>query len=151
MCPIILPYKCWLFISILFSLLSSPVPLISTKPFLNFVNIYLIACRCHRAGPRLLPVSVRPRLPSLLPPLTAADAPGRSSPSATALAILLLRELLLSRRPHRPAVARAFAVTPFSVWDRSHWRCRRRCSSHKHGDHGALPPCPKSCQKMTKT
>ena len=137
--------------SILFSLLSSPVPLISKKPFLNFVNIYLIACRCHRAGPRPLPVSVRPRLPSLSPPPTAADAPGRSSPSATALAILLPCELLLSRRPHRPAASRAFAVAPFSVWDRSRWRRRQQCSSRKLGDHGALPPCPKSCQKMTKT
>jgi len=25
------------------------------------------------------------------------------------------------------------------------------CSSRKHGDHGALPPCPKSCQNMTRT
>ena len=24
-------------------------------------------------------------------------------------------------------------------------------SSRKHGDHGALPPCPKSCQNMTST
>jgi hypothetical protein len=24
-------------------------------------------------------------------------------------------------------------------------------SSRKHGDHGALPPCPKSCQNMTRT
>jgi len=150
--PIILSYKSCLFISILISLLSSSVPLISTKLFLNFVNINLIACCCRRAGPHPLPVSVRPCLPLLLPPSTAADAPGRLLPSATALAILLPHELLLSRRPHRPAAARAFAVTQFSIWDRSCWHRRRRSSSRKHGgDHGALPPCPKSCQKMTKT
>ena len=131
---------------IFFSSSSSPVPLNSTKVFLNFVNINLIACHHHRAGPPPLPVSVLPRPPWSLPPPTAADAPGRSLPSAATLAILPPRELLLSRHPHRPAATRAFVVAPFSVWDCSRRRRRRRCSSHKHGDHGALPPCPKSCQ-----
>ena len=127
-----------------FLLSSSPVPLNSTKLFLNFVNINLIACRRCCAGPHPLPVSVRPCLPLSSPPPTAADAPGRSLPSTAA-------KLLLSRRPHRLATAQTFAVAPFSIWDRSCRRRRQRCSSRKHGDHGALLPCPKSCQKMTKT
>ena len=123
----------------------------STKLFLNFVNNNLIACRCLCAGLCPLHVSFCPHLPLLSPPPTATDAPGISSPSAAALVILPPRMLLLFPCPHRPAVAQAFAVAPFSVWDCNRWRCRRRCSSRKHGDHGALPPCPKSCQKMTKT
>jgi len=83
---------------------SSPVPLNSKTLYLNFVNINLIACHCHPAGPRPLPVSVRPCLPSSSPPPTAVDAPGRSSLSAAALAILPAREFLLSRRPHRPTI-----------------------------------------------
>ena len=41
-----------------------------------------LACRSHCTGSRPLPVSVRPRLPSLLsspPPPTAVDAPDRPS------------------------------------------------------------------------
>ena len=48
-------------------------------------------CRCHRAGSRPLPGSVRPCLPSssLPPPQTAAEAPVRSLPSAVAHAVPL--------------------------------------------------------------
>ena len=52
--------------------------------------ISVLACCLRRIGSRLLPVSVHPCLPSLSPPppLTAADTPGRSLPSAAALAVL---------------------------------------------------------------
>ena len=69
-----------------------------------------VACRRRRAGSRPLPVSVHPCLPSSSPPLPpmAADAPGRSLPSAAALAVPPPHELSLSRRsPFRIAVVDA--------------------------------------------
>ena len=53
--------------------------------------VIILACRHRRASSCPLPVSVCPHLPLLLPPLppTAADAPGRSLPSAGALAVPL--------------------------------------------------------------
>jgi hypothetical protein len=72
------------------------------------------------------------------------------SPVCTSILFSLLSAPFPSRRPHRPAATRAFTVTPFFVWDRSCWRRHQQCSSRKLGDHGALPPCPKSCQKMLK-
>jgi hypothetical protein len=52
--------------------------------------VSVLACRRRHAGCRPLPVSVCPRLPSLSPllPPMAADAPGRSLPSAAALTVL---------------------------------------------------------------
>jgi hypothetical protein len=62
-----------------------------------------LACRRCRAGSRPLTVSVRPRLPSSSPPPppTAADAPGRSSPSHRRASFRCFVCILISRNEER--------------------------------------------------